>query len=182
MPLRPISQAALNSPYLALLERASCTPPTRRASSRASWFFRGAAAILCGHPPRWRAGRRRKAALRHCAFASASRRSPQRRLRREYRLRHPTRIAYCGYFGLRQDPGVSLGRVVTIAVDQLHLVVVPDHHHPVDVLLNFMNPVGTVGNLLGGRRDAGFERTFTHGRDIIAAVKIANPEPGKVVD
>jgi hypothetical protein len=51
----------------------------------------------------------------------------------------------------RTDLGIALAPVITAARDQPHAIVPPDHHYPIAVALDLVEPVGTgwYGKALG---------------------------------
>src|SRR3954447_23433230 len=60
------------------------------------------------------------------------------------------------------DRGIPVGAVVAVPGEQANLFAVALDDQPVAVQLDFMEPVRPKENFLGGGRDPGEERCFTH--------------------
>ncbi len=61
------------------------------------------------------------------------------------------------------NPGITLGPVGAAAGEQTHAPLLADNQHPIAVVLHFVEPVWTAGDLLAGDCQAELVR-YTHGR------------------
>jgi hypothetical protein len=72
------------------------------------------------------------------------------------------------------DPGKALRPLIAVPADQAHAHAITHDHHAVAIVLYFVKPIRTGGNLRAARRKAELE-CLSHAGKIGARPKIANP-------
>jgi hypothetical protein len=88
----------------------------------------------------------------------------------------PAAVAQRGLY----DQRITVGLVVAVAREQPHVVAFALNNQAIAVVLDFVNPVWTAGNLFGCGRKAGLEHSFSHAEKIGEKLRARSHRDGKI--